>query len=117
MDDVLTGAATISETMELQRQLSELCMAGSFPLHKWSSNEPALLKDVSQDHRLQRELLAWQPHESHSTLGLHWHSGTDSFAFSTQNLTLASVTKRSVLSLTARLFDPLGWLTPVLVRA
>ncbi|XP_071581570.1 uncharacterized protein [Temnothorax nylanderi] len=68
---------------------------------------------------MQRELRAWRPQESHGILGLQWHPGVDSFSFATRTSPVTSVTKRSVLSLslTARLFDPLGWLAPVVVRA
>ncbi|KAL6419840.1 hypothetical protein ACFW04_011154 [Cataglyphis niger] len=34
VDDILTGAPSIEEAMDLQRQLTELCTAGGFPLRK-----------------------------------------------------------------------------------
>ena len=117
MDDILTGASTLSEAVDLQRQLIDLCMAGGFPLRKWSANDPALLANIPIDHRMQRDLRSWQPHESHATLGLQWHPSEDSFSFATSKLSMETITKRSVLSLTAKLFDPLGWLAPVIVSA
>lgn len=116
MDDVLSGAATIEKTKELQQQLIGLCMAGGLPLRKWSANDHLLLKDIPE-HRMQREPRAWQPHETHSTLGLQWHPATDEFSFTTRTISKANFTKRSVLSLTAKLFDPLDWLAPAIVRA
>ncbi|XP_024877771.1 uncharacterized protein LOC112458391, partial [Temnothorax curvispinosus] len=92
-------------------------MAGGFPLRKWSANEESLLTDVPAEHRMQRELRSWRPKESHATLGLQWHPCLDSFSFATKTSLVTSFTKRSVLSLTARLFDPLGWLAPVVVSA
>ncbi|KAL6417650.1 hypothetical protein ACFW04_014406 [Cataglyphis niger] len=71
---------------------------------------------IAPEHRAQRDLLSWTPQESHATLGLHWHPNGDCFSFSTRFLTVAAYTKRSVLSLTARLFDPLGWLAPTVIR-
>ncbi|KAL6419003.1 hypothetical protein ACFW04_011632 [Cataglyphis niger] len=117
VDDILTGAPSIEEAMDLQRQLTELCTAGGFPLRKWSANDPRLLARIAPEHRAQRDLLSWTPQESHATLGLHWHPNRDCFSFSTRFLTVAAYTKRSVLSLTARLFDPLGWLAPTVIRA
>ncbi|XP_050452141.1 uncharacterized protein LOC126851845 [Cataglyphis hispanica] len=55
--------------------------------------------------------------ENHATLGLHWHPSGDCFSFSTRFIKVSTYTKRSVLSLTARLFDPLGWLAPTVIRA
>lgn len=117
MDDVLSGAETFEAAQELRLQLTRLCMAGGFPLRKWSANEGALLEDIPTEHKLQRELRAWRPHESHATLGLQWHPSVDSFLFEIRATPLVDVTKRSVLSLTARLFDPLGWLAPTMVSA
>ncbi|KAM0726171.1 hypothetical protein ACS0PU_008252 [Formica fusca] len=117
MDDVLTGAPTIAEAKEMQQQLTLICRAGGFPLKKWSANSAELLAALPAEDLLQRAPRWWQPGESHSTLGLRWHPHEDSFAFSTPPLQLSTVTKRTVLSLTARLFDPKGWLAPTTVRA
>ncbi|XP_011176358.1 uncharacterized protein LOC105208251 [Solenopsis invicta] len=117
MNDILTGASTLEEACELQRQLTGLCMAGGFPLRKWSANDAAILADVPAEHRMQRDLRDWRPHETQGTLGLRWHPATDEFSFAVPEATLTDVTKRSVLSFTTRLFDPLGWLDPVVVRA
>ncbi|XP_029673481.1 uncharacterized protein LOC115241711 [Formica exsecta] len=59
MDDVLTGAATLDEAQELQRQLTGLCTAGGFPLRKWSANESSILAEVPIEHQMQREPRAW----------------------------------------------------------
>ncbi|XP_077280429.1 uncharacterized protein LOC143907486 [Temnothorax americanus] len=101
----------------IDRYMDDLCMAGGFPLRKWSANEESLLTDVPAKHRMQRELRSWRPQESHATLGLQWHPCLDSFSFATKTSLVTSFTKRAVLSLTARLFDPLGWLAPVVVSA
>ncbi|KMQ85274.1 gag-pol polyprotein precursor [Lasius niger] len=116
MDDVLTGAAIVEEAKELQQQLIKLC-TGGLPLRKWSANEASLLTDIPAEHRMQRELRDWRPHETQSTLGLQWHSATDEFSFATHAISVANITKRSVLSLTAKLFNPLGWLAPTTVSA
>lgn len=115
MDDILTGASTINEAKELLRQLTGICRAGGFPLKKWSTNDAALLDEVPAEDRLQREP-RWLPGESHSTLGLLWHH-EELFAFALTFPQLDVLSKRTVLSLTARLFDPLGWLSPVTIRA
>jgi len=117
MDDILTGASTEAEARNLQQQLTKLCLAGGFPLRKWSANDRNLLADIPPEHRMQRDTLSWQPEESHTTLGMHWHPSIDSISFATKSIAVPAFTKRAVLSLTARLFDPLGWLAPAIVRA
>ncbi|XP_029674246.1 uncharacterized protein LOC115242242 [Formica exsecta] len=117
MDDVLTGAPTVAETEEIQQQLTQICRAGGFPLKKWSANHSSLLESLPAEDLLQREPRWWQPGESHATLGLRWHPHNDNFAFSTPTMRLDRISKRTVLSLTAKLFDPMGWLAPTTVRA
>ncbi|KMQ85253.1 gag-pol protein [Lasius niger] len=46
-----------------------------------------------------------------------WHPREDAFSFKVTPMETKRVTKRAVLSQTARLFDPLGWLVPVVVKA
>jgi len=116
VDDVVTGASTISEATTLQRELRGLCTAGEFPLRKWAANNTSILAGVLHEHRLTSSLHSWS-HESHATLGFHWHPASDQFTFSVQARHFTELTKRRVLSETARLFDPLGWLTPVTMRA
>jgi hypothetical protein len=118
MDDILTGAAALSETEELRTQLMEICTAGGFPLRKWSANLSSLLAAIPPDHiRLTRELLDWRPQKAHNTLGLQWHPYSDCFLYATSCIAVSTFTKRFVLSLASRLFDPLGWLVPTVARA
>ncbi|XP_076301461.1 uncharacterized protein LOC143219343 [Lasioglossum baleicum] len=127
VDDVLTGADTFSELEETANQLNQLCRAGGFPLQKWASNVAELhqiTSDVIQSSATQPVASGNQPKEPktwtdsmHSALGLQWSPHDDSFRFSIADAALQSPTKRIVVSKSAQLFDPLGWLTPVIVRA
>ncbi|XP_071580864.1 uncharacterized protein [Temnothorax nylanderi] len=116
VDDIQTGTDTIPGAIALQTELRELCMAGGFPLRKWSSNCEEALEGIPREHRLFQEPHSWQS-ESQTTLGLLWYPSEDSFAFVIHPRTITQYTKRRVLAETARLFDPLGWLAPVIIRA
>lgn len=37
VDDILTGASSLSEASETRRQLEKLCSSGGFPLKKWAA--------------------------------------------------------------------------------
>ncbi|XP_025265426.1 uncharacterized protein LOC105258069 [Camponotus floridanus] len=111
VDDVVTGTSTLSEATAAQRKLRSLCMAGGFPLRKWAANHLSILDGVPHEHRLTHSSHSWS-HESHTTLGLHWHPASDHFTFSQPTRHFDELTKRRVLSETARMFDPLGWITP-----
>nr|XP_012221303.1 PREDICTED: uncharacterized protein LOC105671592 [Linepithema humile] len=116
VDDIATGADTIQDAITLQSELRALCTAGGFSLRKWASNCEAALTGINPDHKLHRSQHSWKT-EGHSTLGMRWYPSTDTFTFTIQPRTLTEFTKRRVLSETARLFDPLGWLAPVVMRA
>ncbi|GFU98563.1 integrase catalytic domain-containing protein [Trichonephila clavipes] len=47
MDDILSGESTLEGAKKLQTRLSQLLQRGGFELHKWVSNSPKLLKDLS----------------------------------------------------------------------
>lgn len=117
VDDVLTGAHSTNEALRLRDQLLQLCKAGGFLLRKWASNAPSLVNDLPPNLCSQQGR-SWQSDETYSALGLHWDPCADCFEFITQQRKVsATITKRSLLSEAAQLFDPLGWLAPVIVCA
>ena len=46
VDDVLDSSETVKSAQHLQRQLSDLLVMAGFKLRKWSSNEPAVIKNI-----------------------------------------------------------------------
>lgn len=51
------------------------------------------------------------------TLGMFWTPDVDIFTIKVNVINYRNITKRTVLSDTARLFDPLGLINPVIVRS
>ncbi|XP_071653077.1 uncharacterized protein [Temnothorax longispinosus] len=117
VDDVLSGADTEDDARELVHELTSLCMAGGFPLQKWAANKAVILKDVPTEHRQVKDFDLWDQNASHATLGVQWHPQDDTFGFKVRPVETTSITKRTALSHTARLFDPLGWLAPAIILA
>ncbi|GBM67651.1 hypothetical protein AVEN_221435-1 [Araneus ventricosus] len=117
MDDLLTGAADIYSAKQLKEQLIALFRGGGMQLHKWSSNCKELLanSEVSDG-----DVSLTIPDET-KALGLLWRPQKDSLAFSVSanvdTCESSKITKRSVLSTTARIFDPLGLISPVVTKA
>ena len=116
VDDVMTGADSIEEAIELQDQLRKLLIGGGFPLRKWASNTEQVLNHIPTEHcELQRPFKI-DTDECIKILGIFWHAALDVFQFKINHPIIdAEHTKRSFLSSTARLFDPLGWLAPTIV--
>nr|CAI5869848.1 unnamed protein product [Callosobruchus analis] len=115
VDDVITGAASVEEAKALYEELTVILKAGCFELRKWRSNVPNLF---TNEHQLQEEhyVVPHEKLESSKTLGLVWNSIRDCLKFSV-TVSTREVTKRSVLSTIAQVYDPLGIVGPVIVTA
>ncbi|XP_055623505.1 uncharacterized protein LOC129766930 [Toxorhynchites rutilus septentrionalis] len=115
VDDVLTGAESEEEAKELREQLTEIFAAGGFHLRKWASNSEAVLEGVPE-----ADLEVKIPIEENGSikaLGMQWQPCSDEFHFSYQQTEILQPTKRIILSQIASLFDPLGLLSPIIVKA
>lgn len=93
--------------------MNELKDSG-FYLKKWLSNSEMILNSVPQEDRLIESipLDAIEDGEP-KVLGLRWKPRGDFFIYTITLEPQSSLTKRSVLSVIARLVDLLGFLSPV----
>lgn len=115
VDDFLSGADTLPEAMTLRNELIELLKLGSFELSKWASNCPDLLQNLK--NRNDKVVTIHDEAES-NLLGVQWSQAEDIFYFSYQSeISNDVISKRTILSEVARLFDPLGLLGPTIVIA
>lgn len=104
MDNVVTGTNTVSEALYYYT---------SSIYFQWTSSSSALNHQASKD----------KVYADHTVkvLGLIWNTETDTLSFSLEKLSkeidnnIRKVSKRSVLSLSSKLFDPLGFMEPVTV--
>ena len=118
VDDVLSGADTLLFAQSKAEQLNSLLTAGGFHLHKWMANDPAVLACISDAHSEPHAARGFSLDSLPRALALAWDPRTDSFVFQLQQSRSATnLTKRVVLSRVAQLFDPLGWIAPVIIVA
>ncbi|XP_055644778.1 uncharacterized protein LOC129780484 [Toxorhynchites rutilus septentrionalis] len=118
MDDLLTGCRDVESGRILVNQLLQLMCSAGFQLRKWSSNSSELLAHIPESLRDERNVLGLDPGASIKTLGLRWEPASDVFGFHVPKWKDHShITKRIVASDTASLFDPPGFLGPVIVVA
>ncbi|XP_054711310.1 uncharacterized protein LOC129220901 [Uloborus diversus] len=113
MDDVLSGADSIKATQELQCQLIELLKSAGMHLHKWKANDSKLLDCVNNGSSENHSFLENET----KALGVTWKPTPDVFTFKVKIEHREKLTKRTILSDIARLFDPLGLIGPVITRA
>ncbi|KAG7307359.1 hypothetical protein JYU34_007543 [Plutella xylostella] len=118
MDDYCGGSHTIPKANQLRRDLVELLAKSGFNLRKWTANDPRILENSQTTTNQEEETFEFKVQaDSTKTLGLGWKPTIDKFYFkSTIEMTTKPPTKRSLLSDISKLFDPLGWLTPISIN-
>ncbi|XP_026682006.1 uncharacterized protein LOC103512836 [Diaphorina citri] len=115
MDDLATSVFNADEACVLFEQMVGLFKAGGFTLTKWATNSGEVLQEIPVADRLS-EIVQWDADSSVKILGLQWSADRDIFYFKI-NIDNKPCTKRNMLSLISRLFDPLGLLAPVILWA
>ena len=94
-----------------------MALARAFPLRKLFSNSPDLLVGLNEiDHGLAVEI-PLDDSSGFKVLEIFWNTKNDAFFFRISKLPDDEPTKRSLLSAVAKLFDPMGWLCPVMITA
>ncbi|XP_071577042.1 uncharacterized protein [Temnothorax nylanderi] len=117
VDDAVFGADDIPLALQTRDQLISLLKRAGFHLRKWASNNPVLLEGIDpQDHGL-ASAKTLESDERLKILGIKWHPHTDVFQFDVTLAESVPDTKRSILSTIAQIFDPLGWMAPVVITA
>ena len=115
VDDFIVGADSAEQATELKAELIALLKEADIALGKWAANDPSLSSD-STSHP--PEEWTFYQEDYISTLGLTWSTSADCFFFKAKPMQeLSKVSKRAVLSAISQLFDPLGWLGPIIITA
>ncbi|KAJ8948687.1 hypothetical protein NQ317_000906 [Molorchus minor] len=111
VDDVVCGCNSVTEGIEIRTQLISLLQSGGFELRKWASNNSDLLRDIpAQD--CQTGSFSFDDDTAIKILGFKWSPSLDTFSYEVSPLD-RPCTKRTILSELARIFYPLGFLTPL----
>ncbi|XP_063236126.1 uncharacterized protein LOC134538623 [Bacillus rossius redtenbacheri] len=118
VDDMVTGSSSIDSALDVQRELLSCLAKGGFKLRKFMINHPALLDWLPHEDVETPQMLSFDPdcQAIIKVLGLQWSPGSDTFAYKIEESS-NHATKRTILSTIARIFDPLGWLCPLLMFA
>ncbi|XP_062711045.1 uncharacterized protein LOC134289057 [Aedes albopictus] len=120
VDDALSSADSLPAAVEAVKQLKGIMQKGGFSLHKWCSNSNELLEHIPTAEQEQPAALEeYEPNGVIKVLGLLWDPKADIFQIARpiQRSLKQPVTKRIIYSEVARLFDPLGLVSSVIVVA
>ncbi|XP_070075719.1 uncharacterized protein [Drosophila takahashii] len=112
VDDVLTGAPTEEELIHNQKELIQLTKCAGMELGKWVSNSSRIADRATSTTEVQGKGST----PTSKVLGIHWDPEEDTLSYKVCLAPNPDNTKRQVLSDVARIFDPLGILSPVVVQ-
>lgn len=138
VDDVVSGAETEEEAFTMYRESKAMLHAGGLNLRKFNTNSSELRERIHQEESIGHFGPDSTPHSdetySHTmlggaqcmaageqkTLGVRWCVKTDHFILDVSEVGRQArklvPTKRHIVSLVGRIYDPLGFLSPVVIR-
>jgi len=111
VDNVISGCDTETELVQYYTEARNIMKQANFNLRSWASNSTTLQQVTTADKTIDNNTTV-------QILGLLWNTCTDTMSLSPKSLPSSNmVSKRSVLQDSSQIFDPLGWATPVSIRA
>ena len=117
VDDCLKSVPTTDKAARLSGQLRELLSRGGFRLTKWLSNDRNVIATVPVTERAPSVVsLDLENLPVERTLGVQWAMETDDFNFRIMDGGKAP-TRRGILSVVSSMYDPLGFVAPIILPA
>ena len=113
VDNIISGCQSEEALIHYYTESRAIMSDANFNLRSWASNSMKLQERAQNDHILDSDTTV-------SLLGLKWNTCTDTIALSQCKIkqdTTTPVTKRNILQASSKQYDPLGWLSPITVRA
>ncbi len=117
VDDCLRSVCMEKEAIDLVKDLRDLCSEGGFCLTKWVSNSRKVLLSIPADHRASgiKDLeLDQDSLPIERALGMQWCTENDTFIYNIQ-IKEKPLSRRGILSVVNSIYDPLGFLVPLIL--
>ena len=119
VDDCLKAVASEEGAQLLIHNLRNTCAKGGFNLTKFTSNSSEVLQNIPREHHskeLQKCSLGSDDLPIERALGVQWDIQSDKFGF-TIAVKDKPATRRGILSIVSSVYDPLGFVAPVILPA
>ena len=113
VDDLISGVQHDEEATTYYHRARTLMSPVGFNLRSWASNSPVIQSLAAKENLL-------DDYPEAKVLGVLWNTTTDMIKYpprSTASTTPNLITKREVLQESSKIYDPIGFLGPVTVRA
>ncbi|UYV71007.1 hypothetical protein LAZ67_8001390 [Cordylochernes scorpioides] len=112
----ISGADTIEEATCHIREVNNLLSSAGFSLRKWRPNVPEVLSGFSEQVEDRHNLRDFESDSCVKILGICWNPSLGIFQILVNDIPEQTNSKRHLLSHISRIFDPIGWLSPVIIR-
>ena len=112
VDDFLGGSQTKDEGLKIYQESMKIMGSGGFTFRKWTTNCRTLQDKI---HQAEGSTSTTPLEDSVRILGVKWNTQDDYFfdlSEITKYMRTVPSTKRSLLRVSAKMFDPLGLLSP-----
>ncbi|XP_028157714.1 uncharacterized protein LOC114350946 isoform X1 [Ostrinia furnacalis] len=117
-DDILFSHNDLETVFAARDELRRLLSLGSFETHKWSSNDSQVLSDIPINDLHFDSLDLQKDNFNMKALGLTVNVKHDHFIISSpQPFDSKKITKRTILSYIGKFYDPMGFVSPIIVSA
>lgn len=140
VDDIVFGSSCEDQAYQLYVDSKNILGQGGFNLRKFITNSQSLQKKIDEnEERLNASTVATRREGCDETytkatigntqemrlgeqkiLGIRWNVHTDQFVFNLDDIAHSAKesepTKRNVVSIVGRFYDPLGFLSPIIIK-
>ncbi len=113
VNNIITGCGSVNKAFDYYEESREVMAQAGFNLRLWATNSKPLKEQAAKD----KVLNADSPIAN--VLGLRWNTVSDTLSLVQKSPPTDSgvVTKREILKESSKIFDPLGLISPVSVKA
>lgn len=115
MDDCASGAENEGRAVKVATELRTVLKRSKFELCEWRSNSQRFVNELQGNNETP---VSFDEADQTSILGLKWLPKTDQWTFAVKKVDESKpITKRTILSRITQLFDPEGFIAPLIVQA
>ena len=123
VDDICDSVCTVEEARDLTSDISEVLATGGFRIKKWMSNAP-----INEEEMSNEQVLVGSKYDAENVLGTVWTPNDDKLSLKIKTECSADVktnqspslspklTKRTILSKLASIYDPVGFAAAIVVK-
>ncbi|XP_071043833.1 uncharacterized protein [Parasteatoda tepidariorum] len=115
VDDLIFGLDNENQCLLIYKEIKEILREGGFNMRKWKTNSESLQIKLDQSENCNEN-----SNESSKVLGYVWNSKDDTLKLECKFAELSNkfnpLTKRLILKIASKIFDPLGFISPFTLR-